>query len=830
VLSGTLTPHLHPPSPPDSTHNDAGNISHDTYIVTLDATSPGGLWEIEGYPCHSNFYEQNVPEEFQANQGPYNSAPPLPVAEVEYAIAMSPFHWKPGGEWVWLYYRGEWMWEWWPYEDDGDSCLPDFSWGIGEGWYDGPVAVANSLWWFDSKAETLKTGGKPTEPPDVSDHYNLVSSYGEWDDHAVTNTTYLIDDLAQNYLSTAPIGTTPEDMAAGIGAYLAARGVANDFYTKTQDAPSFEWVADEVETSEDVLLLLGFYERTGEGVWERKGGHWVNVAGVNRENRFIGLSDPALDNAVAPSISDKMHLGRVFPPERLGKPFDAEEKKEPQNISHDIYSTTMAIVSAGQWAIVDYPVTSVLTDFIGLNGGGTDVAEWDHLFGTVVEWAIGVSPYSDLVITKTAVVTEVMPGDRITYTLEYANVGLAAVDTVTITDVLPLDYLTDVAYTAWPPLQATPSVTYAWTLSRLTYGQRGLITVTAASRVTTTLANTAHITGLNAIGRPTPDRDPNDNTAIVCDPVGNVDFQYTPSDPQVSQVIAFTASATGSSPITYTWSADDGWSATGSTASHAFASRGGHTVWLTATNLCGQDYASRAIFVREYGVDLQPDSGSTTENPGQTVTYTLALYNTGNVADNYLVTGAVSGQPWTTTWPTLALPVAAGGNTQLNVTVQIPASATSGQWSRAAITATSQGDKSKWDTSTLTTTAYVGTITHRVEVAPQTATGNGDPGGTVTYTLRVTNTGNVADVIGLSHSGPALWTVAYSANPLSLGAGLGTDVQVYVGIPSSAPGGSTGVITVTAASQSDPTQYDDAVLTTHVGWRFVYLPVVLRNY
>jgi uncharacterized repeat protein (TIGR01451 family) len=335
----------------------------------------------------------------------------------------------------------------------------------------------------------------------------------------------------------------------------------------------------------------------------------------------------------------------------------------------------------------------------------------------VVEWAIGVSPYSDLVITKTAVVTEVMPGDRITYTLEYANAGLAAADTVTITDILPLDYLTDIAYAAWPPLQATPAVTYVWTLPRLTYGQRGVITVTAASRVTTTLANTAYITGLNAIGDPTPDRDPGNNTAVVCDPVGNVDFQYTPSDPQVSQIITFTASATGSSPITSTWSADDGWSATGSTASHAFVARGWHTVWLTATNPCGQGYASKAILVHEHGV----------------------------------------------------------------------------------------------------------------AVMPHTATGSGDAGKTVTYTLRVTNTGNVADDIKMSHTGPATWTVTCSAT-LSLGAGSGTDVRVYVGIPSSASRGSTGVVTVTATSKADPAEYDAAVLTTRVGQRFVYLPIVLRNY
>lgn len=512
VLDGTLIPHLHPGVPPDSTHNDAGNVSRDIYAVTMPATSPGGLWEIEKYPydpADPNFGEQNCPEEFKGDQGDYGGG--FIYVEVEYAIAMSPFYWKPGGEWVWLWYEGEWIWKWWWYEDDGDSCLPDFWWGLGD-WeaYDGPVAVANSFWWFDSKAETLKTGGRLTEPPPaVIDHYNLIEPYGAWDDHAISNTVPFIDDLAQNYLGTGAQGTTVVSMTAGIGDYLAASGVADDFYTRTQELPSFEWVADEVETCEDVIVLLGFYEDI-DGEWQRKGGHWVNAAGVNRENGLIGLSDPALNNAISPT----MGLGRVFPPEHLEIPFTGDEQKEPQNISHDIYPIT-TIVSADQWALQGYPVTSVLMDFIGLNGGGTEVVDWGHSFAVVAEWAIGVSPCSDLEITKTAVVTQVMPGDRITYTLEYANTGLAAVDNVTITDMLPLGPLTNITYTSRPPLSASPDVTYVWTINRLSYGQSGVITITADSQASAILTNTAHITGRNAIGDPTPDREPSNNFSII---------------------------------------------------------------------------------------------------------------------------------------------------------------------------------------------------------------------------------------------------------------------------------------------------------------------------
>ncbi len=522
VLSGTLIPH-NPPHPGlTNVHNDAGNVSHDFYPITTTVTSPHGKFEILDYPFDPMdplwLKAQNCPNEFKAVEGPFNPGgdPPIYV-EVEYALAMSPFEWKPGGEWVDSYWHGEWLTEWWWYEDDGHSCLPDFAWGEGELWYDGPTALANSFWWFDSKAETLLTGGWPTPPITPTDHYDLITAYGDWDDHAITNTTHVITGLA-TFLGTGPQGTTSVSMTHGIGNYLAERGVADDFYTKTQETPSWEWIADEVETCEDVIMLLGFYEQVG-GDWERKGGHWVNAAGVNRESGFVGLSDPALDYWHVDSFFD-VTMGRVFPPEHVEIPFTKEEKLNPQAISHEIYRVITSTAFEDQLALVNYPFTStsVLTNFVGWNGGGTDVESWDNSLETVIEWAIGVSPHSDLEVAKTAVITEVVPGDPVTYTLEYANTGLAAVHNVTLTDQLNLNHLTNVTFSALPPINATANVTYAWTRPKLSYGQSGTITITGESLVTETLYNEAAITGTTEIGHPTPDRDQDDNSDEVGTP------------------------------------------------------------------------------------------------------------------------------------------------------------------------------------------------------------------------------------------------------------------------------------------------------------------------
>jgi uncharacterized repeat protein (TIGR01451 family) len=349
------------------------------------------------------------------------------------------------------------------------------------------------------------------EPPTKSDHYGLVTAYGNWDDHAANNTAPFISDLAGGYLQTAVKGTSQVSMTRGIASYLAAKGVAGDFYSRTQTAPTFQWLADEVETCEDVIVLLGLYEKVGS-TWQRKGGHWVNAAGVSRDNNLIGLSDPSIDYAITPSYSGTLYPGRVFPPEHQGSAFSAGEKKSPQSISHDIYRVG---ASGGYAVLTDYPVKWVLTTtgLIGLNGGGSAISDVDNPFQARVEWALGLSPYADLVITKTAMVTQVVPGVRVTYTLRYANLGLAAVDNVVIADPLPLDRLTGLAWSAWPPITATPGVTFAWNIPRLSYGQGGVVTITARARVTATLTNTAYVSGLNRLGKPAVDRNPANNSS-----------------------------------------------------------------------------------------------------------------------------------------------------------------------------------------------------------------------------------------------------------------------------------------------------------------------------
>jgi hypothetical protein len=235
---------------------------------------------------------------------------------------------------------GNWYWKDGGWTDYALSGVPDFdqkqdAWDNPPGsrlWtYCGPVAAANSLWWFDSKFEPF-----PQPPTTLNDNYYLVTPYGFWDDHDPRNVggtvaPGLVDDLAWYFDTdgqrTQPglfpwQGTEVHTMTYGLQWYLYGGNPAwgppplpsppfgrryfsyyDDYHVQLVKMPTFEWVEEEVERSEDVILLLGFWQDYNPDPsieeWVRLGGHYVTVAGINSADGQIAFSDPFFDNAEA---------------------------------------------------------------------------------------------------------------------------------------------------------------------------------------------------------------------------------------------------------------------------------------------------------------------------------------------------------------------------------------------------------------------------------------------------------------------------------------------------------------------------------------------------
>ena len=82
---------------------------------------------------------------------------------------------------------------------------------------------------------------------------------------------------------------------------------------------------------------------------------------------------------------------------------------------------------------------------------------------------------------------------------------------------------------------------------------------------------------------------------LPCEPVHNVIFDWTPPLPQAGQVVTFTASATGTAPITYSWELEVGSWKSGQVVTYSYALPGDYAIILTATNCVSATAQASAV-------------------------------------------------------------------------------------------------------------------------------------------------------------------------------------------------------------------------------------------
>ncbi len=101
-----------------------------------------------------------------------------------------------------------------------------------------------------------------------------------------------------------------------------------------------------------------------------------------------------------------------------------------------------------------------------------------------------------------------------------------------------------------------------------------------------------------------------------------------------------------------------------------------------------------------FGVYLSPDD-TLSGTPGQTISYTLTITNTGTMTDTFNL--VLSGNNWTTHLSSSNITLAPGTSSTFTTTVTIPVNALNNDIDSATITATSQGDNGIVDSTILTT-------------------------------------------------------------------------------------------------------------------------------
>lgn len=223
-----------------------------------------------------------------------------------------------------------------------------------------------------------------------------------------------------------------------------------------------------------------------------------------------------------------------------------------------------------------------------------------------------------------------------------------------------------------------------------------------------------------------------------------------------------------------------------------------------------------------YDADLTPTS-SAQANPGLSVTHTFTLTNNG-LDDSYTL--ALEGADWPTTLLTTSpITLSNGTSSTISVQVEVPPTAIHGDSDVFHLVATSVNHPS------LTLTG-IGTTTVSGDAGLSTSgdqAGSGEVGTVVTYTVQLTNTGTITDLISLS-LGTSVYTVTSSASEFGpLAPGASSTVAIYVTVGTAI----SDTVTLTFTSSFDDTVTATITLTTTAIFppptdTYLYLPVIWK--
>ena len=197
----------------------------------------------------------------------------------------------------------------------------------------------------------------------------------------------------------------------------------------------------------------------------------------------------------------------------------------------------------------------------------------------------------------------------------------------------------------------------------------------------------------------------------------------------------------------------------------------------------------------DVSVSIEPEENKGA--PGENVTFTVTVTNTGVDVDTYDLT-VEDTKDWSLSLPSSVGPLDPGEDTEVILEVAIPSTAESCTGDTITVTATSRADPGVSDDDSCVAHAYLGPDVS-VSISPPSR--SAAPGGTATFTVTITNEGNVTDTYALENSDTAGWALSLSQDSVGpLAPDASADVTLTVTIPSTAGDGDSTTVTVAATS------------------------------
>ena len=247
---------------------------------------------------------------------------------------------------------------------------------------------------------------------------------------------------------------------------------------------------------------------------------------------------------------------------------------------------------------------------------------------------------------------------------------------------------------------------------------------------------------------------------------------------------------------------------------------------IIATSQGDPDQSAQSILTttaRHAGPAVSPMEISGNGNPGEYVTYTLVLTNNNYLPDTFYP--EIQSIWATELTPSPIGPVPPDQSVSIQVTVSIPMAAPAFSSDIATLTFPSTIPAIPPAVATLTTSAN--TVYGMDVIADPTSQVANAEGIPVTYTLYITNTGNITDSYNLFVTSD--WEVDYPLHTPALSMGESIAIPVVVYVPVGIPSGTTNTTTVTIIPVGDPMHGHQLVLTTNTFWYSLYLPFTIKR-